>query len=210
MDVDDLMAIQPVIPVIVIERADDAVPLAEALVAGGLRVLEVTLRTDCAIECIRRMTKVPNAIVGAGTCLFPEDIDVAVDAGAQFIVTPGLSQLTLAAAMDRDVPVLPGVATASEIMAGLGLGLDRFKFFPAQQAGGLAMIDALGGPFKNVKFCPTGGINLELAKDYLARSNVGCVGGGWVAPKKLVDAKDWAGITALATAAAALKRPQGG
>lgn len=206
MDVDDLMGIQPVIPVIVIDRIEDAVPLAEALVAGGLRVLEVTLRTDCAIEAIRRMINVPNVIVGAGTCLFPEDIDAAVDAGAQFIVTPGLSQLTLAAAIDQDVPVLPGVATASEIMAGLGLGVDRFKFFPAQQAGGLAMLDALAGPFRNVRFCPTGGITLDLAKEYLARPNVGCVGGGWVAPKKLVDAKDWAGITALASAAAALKR----
>lgn len=206
MTVDELMAVQPVIPVITVESVDHAVPLARALVAGGLRVLEVTLRTDCALECIRKMRDVEGAIVGAGTCLLPQDIDAAADAGAEFFVTPGLSQLTLNAALDHNLPVLPGVATSSEIMAGLGLGLERFKFFPAQQAGGLAMIDALGGPFRNVKFCPTGGVTLDLAKEYLARKNVGCVGGGWVAPKKLIDAGDWAGVTALATAAAALKR----
>ncbi len=205
LTVDEVMSTQPVIPVIVIERADDAVPLAEALVAGGMKVLEVTLRTEAAAECIRRMADVKGAIVGAGTALLPQDVDAAADAGAQFIVTPGLSQLTVDAALDHGLPILPGVATSSEIMAGLGLGLNRFKFFPAQQAGGVAMLDAFAGPFGTVKFCPTGGITLELAKEYLARPNVVCVGASWVAPKKLIDAKDWAGITALAKKAATIR-----
>lgn len=206
MTVDELLALQPVIPVIVIDRADDAVPLAQALIAGGLRVLEVTLRTEAALEAIRLMKEVPGGIVGAGSCLLPHDVDAAAEAGAQFIVTPGFSQLTLDAAHDNNVAILPGVATASEIMAGLGLGVERFKFFPAQQAGGIAMLDAFAGPFGKVKFCPTGGINLDLARDYLKRPNVACVGGAWVAPKKLIDAKDWAGITALARGASELKR----
>lgn len=206
MTVDELLSIQPVIPVLTVANADDATPLAEALVAGGLRVLEVTLRTEAALKVIVRMAQVKGAIVGAGTCLLPEDVDASVEAGAQFIVTPGLSQLTLEAADDHNAPILPGVATPSEIMAGLGLGIARFKFFPAQQAGGLPMIDALAGPFTAVKFCPTGGITNELAKDYLARPNVMCVGGTWVAPKKLVDAKDWAAITELAKGASALRK----
>jgi len=205
MKVDELLGIQPVIPVLTVASVDDAVPLAEALVAGGLRVLEVTLRTEAALGVIQRMSQVKGAIVGAGTCLLPEDIDASVEAGAQFIVTPGLSQLTLEAAEDHAVPILPGVATPSEIMAGLGLGISRFKFFPAQQAGGIAMLDALAGPFGLVKFCPTGGITHDLAKDYLKRPNVMCVGGGWVAPAKLVEAKDWAAITELAKGASALR-----
>lgn len=206
MTVDAIMAVQPVIPVIVIERVEDAKPLAEALVEGGLRVLEVTLRTDAAPVAIRMMSEVSGAIVGAGTVLTPTDIRIAADAGARFIVTPGLSAATVGAAMERDLPILPGVATASEVMAGMALGLDRFKFFPAEQAGGMPMLKALAGPFRKIRFCPTGGITLELARDYLALSNVGCVGGAWVAPAKLIDAKDWRGVTQLARAAAALRR----
>lgn len=206
MTVDQLMAVQPVIPVITLERVEDAAPLAQALVGAGLRVLEVTLRTEQALACLKAMTKVPGAIVGAGTVLTSNDVMLAREAGAQFIVTPGLSASTIAASREASLPILPGIATATELMAGLDLGLDRFKFFPAEQAGGRAMIDAFKGPFGKVKFCPTGGVTLDLARDYLSRSNVGCVGGGWVAPAKLIDAKKWDEIGRLAKEAAALKR----
>jgi 2-dehydro-3-deoxyphosphogluconate aldolase/(4S)-4-hydroxy-2-oxoglutarate aldolase len=206
MTVEELMARQPVIPVLTVESAESATDLAEVLVGSGLPVLEVTLRTDAAIDCIRRMATVKGSIVGAGTVLNAGVVNRAVGAGAQFIVTPGLSEAAVEAARKAAVPILPGVATATEIMAGLDLGLDRFKFFPAEQAGGLAMLDALMGPFGRVKFCPTGGITLELARDYLARPNVACVGGGWVAPKNLIEARKWDEIGKLARAAAALKR----
>ncbi len=206
MTVDDLMAVQPVIPVITIERVEDAVPLATALAGNGLRVLEVTLRTAAALDCIREMAKVPNAIVGAGTILSASDVTHAHKAGATFIVTPGLSAATVTASREAGIPILPGVATATELMAGLDLGLTRFKFFPAEQAGGRAMLDALRGPFGAVKFCPTGGISLDLARDYLKRPNVACVGGGWVCPTKLIDAKKWDEIGALAREAASLQR----
>lgn len=206
MTVDELMAAQPVIPVITIERLDDAAPLAEALASNGLRVLEVTLRTKAALEAIREMSKVKGAIAGAGTILNAKDVDAAIAHGATFIVTPGLSESVTTASARAGVPILPGIATASELMAGLDLGLTRFKFFPAEQAGGRAMIDAFKGPFGQVKFCPTGGITLDLARDYLTRSNVACVGGGWVCPTKLIDAKKWDEIGALAREAASLKR----
>ena len=206
MTVDELMAVQPVIPVITIERADDAVPLANALVGAGLRVLEVTMRTDDALACMKAMRKVSGAIVGAGTVLTSNDVMLAQEHGAEFIVTPGLSVSAVAAARQANIPILPGVATATELMEGLDLGLDRFKFFPAEQAGGRAMIDAFKGPFGKVKFCPTGGITLDLARDYLKRANVACVGGGWVAPTKLIDAKKWDEIGAMAKEAAALQR----
>ena len=206
MTVDDLMAVQPVIPVITIDRVEDAIPLAKALVGAGLRVLEVTLRTPAALAAIREMAKVPGAIVGAGTVLNARDVDAAVAHGATFIVTPGLSEATVTASARAGIPILPGIATATELMAGLDLGLTRFKFFPAEQAGGRAMLDAFRGPFGAVKFCPTGGISLDLARDYLKRPNVGCVGGGWVCPTKLIDAKKWDEIGALAKEAAALPR----
>lgn len=206
MTVDELMAVQPVIPVITVERVEDAIPLASALAGNGLRVLEVTLRTRAALACIREMTKVSGAIVGAGTVLTSNDVMLAREAGATFIVTPGLSAATVAAARESDIPILAGIATATELMQGLDLGLNRFKFFPAEQAGGRAMLDAFRGPFGAVKFCPTGGISLELARDYLKRPNVGCVGGGWVCPTKLIDAKKWDEIGALAKEAAALPR----
>ncbi len=206
MTVDDLMAVQPVIPVLTVERVEDAAPLAQALVGAGLRVLEVTLRTEQALACLKAMAKIQGAIVGAGTVLTSNDVMLAREAGAQFIVTPGLSASTVAASREASLPILPGIATATELMAGLDLGLDRFKFFPAEQAGGRAMIDAFKGPFGKVKFCPTGGITPDLARDYLSRPNVGCVGGGWVAPAKLIDAKKWDEIGRLAKEAAALKR----
>lgn len=206
MTVDDLMAVQPVIPVITIDRVEDARPLATALAGAGLRVLEVTLRTPAALDSIREMSSVPGAIVGAGTVLNAESLDLAREAGATFIVTPGLSASTVYAATKSGIPILPGIATATELMAGLDLGLTRFKFFPAEQAGGRAMLDAFRGPFGAVKFCPTGGISLELARDYLKRPNVGCVGGGWVCPTKLIDAKRWDEIGALAREAAQLPK----
>ena len=206
MTVDELMAVQPVIPVITIERLDDAAPLAEALARNGLRVLEITLRTKVALDAVREMSKVKGAIVGAGTILNAKDVDAAVAHGATFIVTPGLSATAVAASARAGVPILPGIATATELMAGLDMGLTRFKFFPAEQAGGRPMLDAFKGPFGQVKFCPTGGITLDLARDYLTRSNVACVGGGWVCPTKLIDAKKWDEIGALAREAAALKR----
>lgn len=206
MTVDDLMAIQPVIPVITIDRVEDAAPLAQALAGNGLRVLEVTLRTKAALEAIREMSKVKDAIVGAGTILNAKDVDTAAANGATFIVTPGLSEGAVRASAAAGIPILPGIATATELMAGLDLGLTRFKFFPAEQAGGRAMIDAFRGPFGQVKFCPTGGITLDLARDYLTRPNIACVGGGWVCPTKLIDAKKWDEIGALAREAAALKR----
>ncbi len=206
MSVDELMAIQPVIPVIVIDNADDATPLAETLVRAGLPVLEVTLRTPAALDAVRRMSKVGGAIVGAGTVLTSNDVMIAHEAGARFIVTPGLSAAAVAACRAANLPVLPGVATASEVMTGLDLGLDRFKFFPAEQAGGVAMLKAFGGPFGNVRFCPTGGISAATAPDYLKLPNVAVVGGAWVAPANLIAAKKWDEIGGLAREAAALKR----
>jgi 2-dehydro-3-deoxyphosphogluconate aldolase/(4S)-4-hydroxy-2-oxoglutarate aldolase len=206
MTVDELMAVQPVIPVITIERVEDAAPLATALVGNGLRVLEVTLRTPAALPAIREMAQVLGAIVGAGTVLSSNDVMLAREAGATFIVTPGLSASAVAASHAAGIPILPGIATATELMQGLDLGLTRFKFFPAEQAGGRAMLDAFRGPFGAVKFCPTGGISLDLARDYLKRPNVACVGGGWVCPAKLIDAGKWDEIGALAKEAALLPR----
>ncbi len=206
MTVDQLLDIQPVIPVITIERAEDARPLAEALVAGGLRVLEITLRTDVAPVAIRLMAEIPGAIAGAGTALTPEDVTLAADAGAQFIVSPGLTPQVVEAARARSIPLLPGVATASELMTGIALGLDRFKFFPAEQAGGVPMLKALAAPFRRIRFCPTGGITATTAGGYLDLPNVACVGGAWVCPPALVNAGDWSAITRLARAASALRR----
>ncbi|MDZ4761927.1 MAG: bifunctional 4-hydroxy-2-oxoglutarate aldolase/2-dehydro-3-deoxy-phosphogluconate aldolase [Alphaproteobacteria bacterium] len=206
MPIDELMALQPVIPVLTVERVEDAIPLAEALVGAGLRVLEVTLRTPVALDVIRSMHGVGGAVVGAGTVLNARDVEQAVAAGARFIVTPGLSSATVAAARQANAPILPGVATATEIMAGLELGLERFKFFPAEQAGGLAMLNAFAGPFGAVRFCPTGGITFASASAYLVRPNVSVIGGGWMAPKALVDARDWSAIARLAEEAAALRK----
>ena len=205
MTVDELMQTQPVIPVIVIDDLYHAIPLAEALVEAGLPVLEVTLRTDAALDAIKAMARVKGAVVGAGTVLNDEQLKEALDVGASFILTPGLSE-SVVMATPTAVPILPGVATATELMMGLDLGLNRFKFFPAEQAGGVKMLKALESPFGKVKFCPTGGISQTSAPDYLALGNVACVGGGWLAPKALLAAKDWAGIGRLAREAAALKR----
>ena len=181
--IDSVMRTAPVIPVLVIEDVRQARPLAEALVAGGLKVLEVTLRTPAAIEAIREMKRVEGAIVGAGTVTKLAQLDAAIDAGAEFIVSPGLTENLGRAAVAREVPFLPGVATASDIMRGLDLGLTRFKFFPATAAGGVPALKALAAPFGHVRFCPTGGINEETAPEWLALEAVLCVGGSWIVPK---------------------------
>ena len=200
-----LMRTGPVIPVLVVDDAAKAPELAQALVSGGLRVLEVTLRTPAGLAAITAMTKAaPHAIVGAGTVLNAEDLKRAVDAGARFIVSPGLTKGVARAADEAGVPLLAGVASASDIMRGLDLGLGLFKFFPAETSGGVAAIAAFAGPFAGVAFCPTGGISAANAGRYLEQETVLCVGGGWVAPKSLIDASDWSRIKALARAAAKL------
>ncbi len=205
-DLDALMTSATVIPVIVIDRIEHAEPLGRALVAGGLNVLEVTLRTPVALEAIRLMAReVEGAVVGAGTVLNAGDAERAREAGSEFLVSPGLTPQLAQACQALDVALLPGVSTAGEIMGGLELGLNRFKFFPAENVGGAPALKALAGPFGGVKFCPTGGISLGSAPTYLALPNVLCVGGAWVAPKDKMEAGDWAGITELARQAKALK-----
>lgn len=188
----------PVVPVMVIEDADHAVPLANALVAGGVRVLEITLRSDAALESIKRISnEVPDAIVGAGTVATKEDLRKTVDVGAVFAISPGLTPALLQAAADCPIPLIPGISSASELMFGMEAGLREFKFFPAEAAGGKAMIKSLGGPFPQITFCPTGGISPDNYKEYLALKNVACVGGSWLAPKDAVMAGDWDEITRL-------------
>ena len=181
--IERLMRTAPVIPVLVVEDVSEALPLARALVAGGLQVLEVTLRTPSALDAIREMKQVEGAIVGAGTVTNERDLDAALEAGAEFIVSPGLTKKLAKAAIKAEVPFLPGIATAGDIMRGLDLGLTHFKFFPATAAGGIPALKALAAPFGQCRFCPTGGISLENAPDWLALDPVLCVGGSWVAPK---------------------------
>ena len=201
------MGMAPVIPVLTISDLAHAVPLARALVDGGLRVLEVTLRTSVAIGCIEAIRKaVPEAIIGVGTLTKAVDFAAAGRAGAQFGVTPGLTPDLAAAARGARFPLLPGVMTPTDVIAARAAGFNELKLFPAHQAGGVAMLRALGAPFPDVLFCPTGGITRDSAPDYLALPNVASVGGSWVAPAAMIDANDWQGITALARDAAALKR----
>ncbi|GBQ49900.1 2-dehydro-3-deoxyphosphogluconate aldolase [Komagataeibacter sucrofermentans DSM 15973] len=200
--IEEIMTLAPVIPVLVINDPAHARPVAEALVAGGLRALEVTLRTDCALEVIAEMAKVEGAVVGAGTVLNGDDLKRSVDAGARFIVSPGLTTNVAQAARASDVPLLPGTANASDIMRGMDLGLTHFKFFPAVAAGGLPALKALSAPFGQARFCPTGGIKAETAAEWLGLPSVLCVGGSWLVP---AGAPDVAAITARAKQAAALK-----
>ena len=196
----------PVIPVIVLHRVQDAVPLAEALLAGGVKVLEVTLRTAVALQCIEAIARaVPDALVGAGTIRSAQDAQAALDAGSRFAVSPGYTAALGAACRRIGLPLLPGVASASEVMAASADGLGFLKFFPAQQAGGLAMLKALGGPFPDIVFCPTGGISLDTAPQFLALPNVKVCGGSWLTPADAVAAGDWARITRLAREAQALR-----
>ncbi len=196
----------PVVPVLVIDDLAQARPLAEALVAGGLPALEVTLRTPAALDAIRAMAEVPGGVVGAGTLLTPADVKAAKAAGARFGVSPGATDRLIAACEDAGLPLLPGAATASEIMALLERGFTVQKFFPAEQAGGAAYLKSIGAPIPQVSFCPTGGISLALAPGYLALQNILCVGGSWVAPKDAMARGDWAAVTRLAREAAALGR----
>lgn len=203
---EDVMGRAPVIPVIVIDDVADAVPMAQALVRGGLPVLEVTLRTPAALAAMQAMARVPGAIVGAGTVLDAGMLQAAVQAGAQFLVSPGYSDSVAAAARASGVPWLPGTATAGEVMRAREAGFNRLKFFPAEQAGGAEMLKAFGSVFRDVVFCPTGGITLAKAPGYLSLPHVACVGGSWVMPKPLVAQGDWAAIERLAAEAAQLAR----
>ena len=199
MTIDEIMAQAPVIPVLVVEEHMDPVALAEALVDGGLPVIEVTLRTPYALDAIRAMAQVPGAVVGAGTVRDEAQLARALDAGARFIVSPGLTNPLALAARDTEVAFLPGVATASDILRGLDLGLTRFKFFPAEAMGGLATLKALAAPFPEVRFCPTGGIGADSAAQWLAHPSVLCVGGSWIVPP---GETDMAAVAARARAAA--------
>ncbi|KPC53569.1 bifunctional 4-hydroxy-2-oxoglutarate aldolase/2-dehydro-3-deoxy-phosphogluconate aldolase [Amantichitinum ursilacus] len=206
MQIREIMRSCPVMPVLVIEKTEHAVPLAKALVAGGIRVLEVTLRTEAALESVRLIAEqVPEAIVGVGTVIRPEQFKQSRDAGARFAVTPGLTPKLVAGALEVGIPLLPGVMTPSEVIYALEEGFDALKLFPAEQAGSYGMLKALGGPLAEVLFCPTGGVTPESAPKLLALPNVGCVGGSWLAPKDKLAAGDWAAITELAKAAAALR-----
>ncbi len=199
--IQQIMRTSPVIPVLVIDDVAHAEPIARALVAGGLRVLEVTLRTACALDAIAAMKRVPGAIVGAGTVLNPQDLAAAISAGSEFIVSPGLTDHLGKAAVASGIPFLPGVANAADVMRGLDLGLSEFKFFPAETSGGRPALRALAGPFGQVRFCPTGGITLASAPEWLALDPVLCVGGSWMVPKGTPDV---AAIEAAANAAAGL------
>lgn len=202
-----LCRLAPVIPVLVIDDASKARGLAEALVKGGLPVLEVTLRTPAALDAISEMAKVEGGVVGAGTLLTPEDVEKAVAAGAKFGVSPGATDRILDACEAADLPLLPGAATASEAMKLLERGYTVQKFFPAEANGGVPALKAIGAPIPQVRFCPTGGVSMKNVGDYLGLSNVLCCGGSWVAPKDMVSSGDWDGIEALAREAAALPRP---
>ncbi|MEW2919321.1 bifunctional 4-hydroxy-2-oxoglutarate aldolase/2-dehydro-3-deoxy-phosphogluconate aldolase [Ruegeria sp. ANG10] len=200
----EICGLAPIVPVLVVDDAAQARPLAEALVAGGLPALEVTLRTPAALDAIRAMAQVPGGVVGAGTLVTPEDVRAAKEAGAQFGVSPGATDVLIAACEAEGLPLLPGAATASEAMRLLEKGYDMLKFFPAEASGGAPALKAIGAPLPQITFCPTGGVSPANARDYLSLTNVACAGGSWVAPKQMVQGGDWAGIEALARDASKL------
>jgi len=203
---EEVLNLSPVMPVVVIDDVNTAEPLARALLAGGIRTIEVTLRTPTALDAIARIAHaVPEMIVGAGTVLSAGDLDAAVNAGARYALSPGGTPRLMKAARKRAIPFIPGVATSSEIMRGLDLGYTCFKFFPAEQLGGAAALKAQAGPLPAARFCPTGGITLERARAYLALDSVHCVGGSWIAPADKIKSGDWTGIEARAREAAALR-----
>lgn len=205
--VDAVFARAPVIPVLTIERIEDAIPLARALSDNGLPVLEVTLRSACAVDAIALIAReLADACVGAGTVLNARDLDAVAQAGARFAISPGATDSLYRAAAECPVPLIPGIATASELMRGLEHGWQRFKFFPAESSGGIGALKGFAGPFAQVRFCPTGGIDAMKAPAYLALPNVACVGGSWMLPADALAARDWARIGGLARAAAALAR----
>lgn len=208
LPVNEILKVAPVIPVMVVERIEDAVPLAQALYNGGLKVLEITLRTPCALDAITAMVEnLPaDAVIGAGTIITPQDLEKAVKAGSTFLVSPGTTPALIEAAKASAVPLLPGVATPTEAMHLLVEGFTHQKFFPAEAAGGVPMLKSIGGPLPQITFCPTGGIDLAKAPTYLALPNVACVGGTWMAPKELMKAGRWDEIERLAREAASLSR----
>ncbi|RUO62233.1 bifunctional 4-hydroxy-2-oxoglutarate aldolase/2-dehydro-3-deoxy-phosphogluconate aldolase [Pseudidiomarina insulisalsae] len=198
----DLFKLTPVIPVMVIERLEDALPMGEALLAAGIPMLEVTLRTPVALAAIERLReRLPQAIVGAGTVTNEKELIAAKAAGAQFAISPGITTQLLEAGRRSDVPLIPGVATVSELMLAKEMGYTHLKFFPAEAAGGTAMLKSMAGPFAEIRFCPTGGIGPDNFRDYLALPNVMCVGGSWILPKAAVEAGDWAKVQEIAAAA---------
>jgi len=210
LSTDSLMRMAPVIPVLSIHDADTAVPLAEALIEGGMPVLEVTLRTPAGLAAIRAMSRVPGAVVGVGTVTRAHQFAEAREAGARFAVTPGSTPALLAAARDSGLPTLPGVMTASEVVMALEAGFERLKFFPAEAAGGMPLLKSFHGPLSEVYFCPTGGVGPDNLAAYLQLPNVLCVGGSWLAPPDKVLAGDWAAITALAREAVVTSRASRG
>ena len=199
MNIEEILSSTPVMPVLVIKQLEHAVPLAQALVDGGIRVLEVTLRSAVALDAVKAIADaVPDAIVGVGTLTRPEQFVEASDHGAQFAVSPGLTRMLLNASAEFDLPYLPGVFSPSEAMAARDVGFEYLKLFPAQQAGGLGMLKAMASPFPELKFCPTGGISADSFREYLAQPNVACVGGSWVAPADAIENGNWDEITRLA------------
>lgn len=203
--IENIVGLSPVIPVLVLEDADTALRVGEALVEGGLPVLEITLRTPAALECIRVLSKLEGTVVGAGTVLSPDQLSASFEAGASFAVSPGVTPRLIEAVLRARVPYLPGVATASEAMALAELGLSHFKFFPAAALGGTQHLASLASPLPHIRFCPTGGITQENAKSWLSLPNVCCVGGSWVAPADAVRARDYKRIVALAREASSLR-----
>ncbi|MFQ3288264.1 MAG: 2-dehydro-3-deoxyphosphogluconate aldolase/(4S)-4-hydroxy-2-oxoglutarate aldolase [Alteromonadaceae bacterium] len=200
----DLFAMGPIVPVLVIKKVEDALPIAEALLAADVKVLEVTLRTSAALEAISIIAKeLPEAIIGAGTVTNRVQLQRSYDAGAKFAISPGLTIDLLKAGNEGNIALIPGISSISELMDGADYGYDHLKFFPAEASGGVKALQSIGGPFPDIRFCPTGGINLKNVRDYLALSNVACCGGSWLVNDKIVDAKDWAAITLLANQALA-------
>lgn len=206
MSIEKILTSAPVVPVVVIEHIEDAAPLAQALYNGGLKALEITLRTPVAAEAVKIMKEVvPDAYVGTGTVIDEATFQASVDAGADFMVSPGVNDKLLSLAKESDIPFLPGAATPSEVMNLVSYGFNFLKFFPAEAAGGAPMLKSIGGPLPDVKFCPTGGISLDTAPKYLALNNVVCVGGTWMLDKELIANKDWQAIEALAKQASEVK-----
>ncbi|UOR29685.1 bifunctional 4-hydroxy-2-oxoglutarate aldolase/2-dehydro-3-deoxy-phosphogluconate aldolase [Helicobacter pylori] len=202
----EVLQISPIIPVVVIENIKDAVPLAQSLIEGGIHIIEVTLRSSCALEAIELIAKnVPKMRVGAGTVLNPTQLEQAQNRGAEFLISPGLTIKLLEYAKKKDMPLIPGVSSSSEVMQALELGYNALKFFPAEYCGGVKLLDAFNGPFKGVKFCPTGGISADNMRSYLNLENVLCVGGSWLTPKDLIQNKEWDKITEICKRSLALR-----
>ncbi|GAA7406678.1 bifunctional 4-hydroxy-2-oxoglutarate aldolase/2-dehydro-3-deoxy-phosphogluconate aldolase [Helicobacter pylori] len=202
----DVLQISPIVPVVVIENIKDAVPLAQSLVEGGIQIIEVTLRSSCALEAIELIAKnVPKMRVGAGTILNPTQLEQAQNRGAEFLISPGLTIKLLEYAKKKDMPLIPGVSSSSEVMQALELGYSALKFFPAEYCGGVKLLNAFNGPLKGVKFCPTGGISADNMHSYLNLENVLCVGGSWLTPKNLIQNKEWDKITEICKRSLALR-----